>query len=675
MAEISMEGSPGPSPYKGQRYTHRHTQSLGLLSPVPSRDSLLDLTTPSSPSPLRSPTPLKRSATPSRVTTPVAVVSPVVHQPLPRPQPHTPSRSEQLLRDALRRGSMSAPRPASRQSQTSVVVATPEKRYYGGDAEFASSSSSLSSSTRSHHQHRPRTMSVTRAQFEGERDPAHEALRARLERMLALSSSPVSGSSSRRGSMSGSEKRASTQSAGQQQDSEAQLEWNALIRANTERSERERLWRNGVNVDLNEDEVVMPLPLAMTPRPTARPAQVGSPRTPASSEEREVVSPTRRRPSLQNYTGIATMSSPVRRHPSPLPQSPHSRSHSPHIQTRSQSPYRLHTPSNAAHSPYSPSPYSPTTHSPHLPTQRPKTPIRHNADEDRPISPSAISLARRHTSPAVPASPVRNTFAYGNVQAESPRTPSRAGSTMPGSPSMRARAQTEPVPASPGPIPTNPMSLLLEREANVDGERRQRRHVRKSSAYAALAALSVAATNGSVGGHAGYGGAHPAYPGLGVGRPQGNMKEPSTPGSTPPLTGDVDADADGDEEDDISEDERSQPRRLGRSQSQRQRRQRKILLTPPSTPPSEDSASMLSLRHSHDDLCAPQMATATFNARKASAQCRQLEGYVSFAAVEGLGEPPSPTRDDDADAAERRRSGKRGSLGAGIVGLWRGTFW
>lgn len=30
-----------------------------------------------------------------------------------------------------------------------------------------------------------------------------------------------------------------------------------------------------------------------------------------------------------------------------------------------------------------------------------------------------------------------------------------------------------------------------------------------------------------------------------------------------------------------------------------------------------------------------------FNARKASAQCRELTGYVSFASVEGLGAPPS----------------------------------
>lgn len=37
---------------------------------------------------------------------------------------------------------------------------------------------------------------------------------------------------------------------------------------------------------------------------------------------------------------------------------------------------------------------------------------------------------------------------------------------------------------------------------------------------------------------------------------------------------------------------------------------------------------------------SPSPSTKHFNARKASTQCRAIEGYVSFASVEGLGEPP-----------------------------------
>lgn len=43
----------------------------------------------------------------------------------------------------------------------------------------------------------------------------------------------------------------------------------------------------------------------------------------------------------------------------------------------------------------------------------------------------------------------------------------------------------------------------------------------------------------------------------------------------------------------------------------------------------------------------------TFNARKASESCRTMEGYVSFAQVEGLGLPPNGVDDDD-DANDRQ---------------------
>ena len=61
-----------------------------------------------------------------------------------------------------------------------------------------------------------------------------------------------------------------------------------------------------------------------------------------------------------------------------------------------------------------------------------------------------------------------------------------------------------------------------------------------------------------------------------------------------------------------------------------------------------------------------------FNARKASARCRAIEGYVSFASVEGLGEPAEV--DDDEDEEERGRTRGRGSANVGggvLVGALR----
>ena len=59
-----------------------------------------------------------------------------------------------------------------------------------------------------------------------------------------------------------------------------------------------------------------------------------------------------------------------------------------------------------------------------------------------------------------------------------------------------------------------------------------------------------------------------------------------------------------------------------------------------------------------------------FNARKASAQCRAMEGYVSFATVEGLGEPPAdPLSPTDGDEEERGRKGPGGVLAWGVGGF------
>ncbi|KAK0448551.1 hypothetical protein EV421DRAFT_1466257 [Armillaria borealis] len=79
-----------------------------------------------------------------------------------------------------------------------------------------------------------------------------------------------------------------------------------------------------------------------------------------------------------------------------------------------------------------------------------------------------------------------------------------------------------------------------------------------------------------------------------------------------------------------------------------------LLLTPPptpprsSTPPPRRSMSVRSSPTKHAFLPPrnpPPTDTAPstqqkFNARTASLQCRLIDGYVSFAAVEGLGAPP-----------------------------------
>jgi hypothetical protein len=49
-------------------------------------------------------------------------------------------------------------------------------------------------------------------------------------------------------------------------------------------------------------------------------------------------------------------------------------------------------------------------------------------------------------------------------------------------------------------------------------------------------------------------------------------------------------------------------------------------------------------------------STKHFNARKASTQCRAIEGYVSFASVEGLGEPPLVGDEFDGDGRGKRNS-------------------
>ncbi|KAJ7762609.1 hypothetical protein B0H16DRAFT_1529395 [Mycena metata] len=173
-----------PQPRRPTR--HGHSYSLSLSSPFSSPSSQQQHNTPPRPP----------SASASTATS-------------------TSSRSEQLLRDALRRGSTSSPRPQQHQqrhvSQNDSPLAhrnthgtglsEAKAKAYGGDAEGGPS---------------PSAIALTLSRLEGRAssprpssrgaDPEHEALRARLERVLALddsasaSASPRSSVGSRRGS-------------------------------------------------------------------------------------------------------------------------------------------------------------------------------------------------------------------------------------------------------------------------------------------------------------------------------------------------------------------------------------------------------------------------------------------------------------------------------------------
>ncbi|KAF8145637.1 hypothetical protein K438DRAFT_1991613 [Mycena galopus ATCC 62051] len=314
--------------------------------------------------------------------------------------------------------------------------------------------------------------------------------------------------------------------------------------------------------------------------------------------------------------------------PSPSP-SPTTHTHSPLPQ------YRMASPGPNAQ-----------THSPHYRTTSPRLALDNE-------------LARRHTTPTPTASPRRAQFS------PPPTSPlQRASSPAQERPHahMRQRSRTEPYGVAGAQY-----GMLAEREQQQRREGEQG-HARKSSAYAALAALSGLGV-----GHPSAGRRHAregsldrgqtAQMATGQGAP-GNG--PPTPGSTPPLSADVrDESASASESDDADDDD-SRHRRRRRGANGK-------LLTPPATPPR---CSLLVVAGSEcacvGDDGEPRPA---FNARKASAQCRQLEGYVSFAAVEGLGEPPSPGPEGDLDDADSPDKRKRGSLGSGIAGFWKGGFW
>lgn len=82
-------------------------------------------------------------------------------------------------------------------------------------------------------------------------------------------------------------------------------------------------------------------------------------------------------------------------------------------------------------------------------------------------------------------------------------------------------------------------------------------------------------------------------------------------------------------------------------------------LSAPLQPPPQFSDS----HHLYQSQSIPPTPTTPFNARKASTQCRAIQGYVSFANVEGLGEPPLVIDEFDGDGfvEDGRGKGRKGS--------------
>jgi len=97
--------------------------------------------------------------------------------------------------------------------------------------------------------------------------------------------------------------------------------------------------------------------------------------------------------------------------------------------------------------------------------------------------------------------------------------------------------------------------------------------------------------------------------------------------------------------------------------------------TPP--PPPFTLRSPHLVQHSDSNPPSPSPPQKPFNARKASTQCRAIQGYVSFASVEGLGEPPLIGNEFDADGFGEDGQGKgKGRKGAPFLplGMWNAAL-
>lgn len=71
---------------------------------------------------------------------------------------------------------------------------------------------------------------------------------------------------------------------------------------------------------------------------------------------------------------------------------------------------------------------------------------------------------------------------------------------------------------------------------------------------------------------------------------------------------------------------------------------------------------------------SPSPTTKPFNARKASTQCRAIQGYVSFASVEGLGEPPLVGDEFDDDGERGKGKGEMGGIPFLPLGMWNAAL-
>lgn len=89
--------------------------------------------------------------------------------------------------------------------------------------------------------------------------------------------------------------------------------------------------------------------------------------------------------------------------------------------------------------------------------------------------------------------------------------------------------------------------------------------------------------------------------------------------------------------------------------------------TPPPGSPRSYPTTLPSPTHA---LLTPPDSPA-FNARTASVLCRQIQGYVSFANVEGLGEPPVGI-DEDVEEDGKGADRMGGGVGVGDVGIGMG---
>ncbi|PPQ81428.1 hypothetical protein CVT25_015933 [Psilocybe cyanescens] len=97
----------------------------------------------------------------------------------------------------------------------------------------------------------------------------------------------------------------------------------------------------------------------------------------------------------------------------------------------------------------------------------------------------------------------------------------------------------------------------------------------------------------------------------------------------------------------------------------------------PSLSPAINRLQYLQKTHQQlSEALTTRMSPSTrpaFNARKASERCRAIEGYVSFASIEGLGEPPGAAFGDDSEGGAG--AGGAGGSGTGNGGGVLGAAW